>query len=166
MQMKKVLFLSPYPYDENMKEGMISRVKSIDNKVSDVPRTYLLVTLCKGNSCRKIGLADVYVLNIVTSLFKILKLFMETDVVYCQSICSIRWSWLFCWLFRGKKTFFLDVHGVVPEEERYFQKKFIHSCYMDFIQGVIFRVVDYTVCVTQRMIDEYMKKDKDYKKQK
>ena len=156
--MKKILFLSPYPYDKDLKDGMISRIKSIDSKVDDMPRSYLLLTITRRSSFDRIGLADIYILNVFTSLLGIIKLFRGSDVVYCQSIWSVSWAWPICWFYRGKKKFFLDVHGVIPEEERYFQNKKIHSYYMSFVQRVMFHVIDYAVCVTQSMIDVYKSK--------
>ena len=159
--MKRILFFSPYPEEHKLKDGMISRIKCIDDQFKDFERNYLLITFSKKSSIKEFENAKAYVLNVFTHLFLVIKLIQHTDLIYCQSIYSIATLWPAI-LFKGKREIVLDVHGVVPEEELYFHKKWLKSKYLSFVERIIFKRLDYAICVTNQMIDVY--KDKYHNK--
>lgn len=154
----KILFLAPYPNLQSTKEGMISRVKAIDTFFQDEPRTYLLVAplFHRKKNLQRDGLAEVYKLNLIFHFWTILRLIKSHKHIYSHSILMLS----FVWMFINKKTnsLTLDIHGVVPEEEKHFNKRPLWAKYYAWIEPKIFRRLTNAICVTNSMVGHYQKK--------
>jgi hypothetical protein len=154
----KLLILAPYPTTENSKDGMISRVKAIDTLLETVPRTYLYVSLrnFKESKNYKEGIVDIYSLNLLLHFKTILKLMKAHEYIYSHSIYMLSFLWI---LISKKKHYLtLDLHGVVPEEEKYFNKSKIRASYYKFIEYQVFKRLTNAICVTDAMKIHYQKK--------
>lgn len=159
--MNKLLFFAPYPSDSNIKDGMISRIKAIDTIFKDVERSYLTVSLKRNIKSNQFidGNVRVYELNFFLHFFKIIKLIFCSKNIYIHSIHMCRFLYIFFPFIKGVVT--LDAHGVVPEEELFYQKKKITSFLMTLVESEVFRYASYVICVTKAMESHF--KDK-YKK--
>lgn len=157
--MKNILFLAPYPNKQNEKDGMISRVKYIDNMFKDKERNYLCVHLKNGiNKIDNQGLVTACDLNIFPYMWKILNLLKRSDFIYCHSVYSASFVW-FLLIFCKRPKIVLDIHGVVPEEEQYRGRKF-RALYLRFVEWFLFHRIKVAICVTKAMENEYRVKYK------
>lgn len=154
-----ILFLAPYPNENNIKDGMISRVNAIDSFFKDDPRTYLHVSLSQYKKKRyKIeNNLEVYELNILRHFVTIYKILISSKVIYSHSIYMSLFVWPFIIFFKG--LFVLDAHGAVPEEEYYYgnRKK---SYYYSFVEKIIVSRSDFIICVTNSMKSHFINKYK------
>lgn len=151
--MKKILFLAPYPDSKNEKDGMYSRIKSIDAFFQNDERKYLSIKFFKKGSSRKIDNVQIFRLNLFLNIFLIIRLFAQSDIIYCHSIYSVRFLWPIILCFN--KLVVLDIHGVVPEEERYFYNHKLFSYYYRFVEFLMFHKISMAICVTKKMEDVY-----------
>ncbi|PZX92484.1 glycosyl transferase family 1 [Flavobacterium aquariorum] len=156
----KLLILAPYPTSENNKDGMISRVKAIDTLFENIPRTYLYVSLRSFIKAKKYsdGIVEVNSLNLLIHFRTILKLIYSHQHIYSHSIYMLTFLWLF--ISKKQTSMTLDLHGVVPEEEKYFGKTKIRAVYYDFIETQIFKRLTNAICVTDAMKAHYQNKYK------
>lgn len=159
----KILFLAPYPTPENIKDGMINRVRAIDLFFMDTPRTYLQVSLKRfvKKTQYKDGNAQILELNLLFHLFSILHIIRSHDYIYSHSIYMLKFLWLFVCSAKAHLT--LDIHGVVPEEEQNFHGNPQAGVYFNFIEKKIFKKLSNAVCVTNSMKKYYEKKYPFYK---
>jgi hypothetical protein len=159
----KLLILAPYPTPENSKDGMISRVKAIDTLLENIPRTYLYVSLrnFKENKNYKEGIVDVYSLNLLLHFGTILKLIKEHRYIYSHSIYMLSFLWIL--ISKKSNSLTLDLHGVVPEEEKYFNKSKIRASYYKFVESQVFKRLKNAICVTDTMEIHYQQKYKWFK---
>lgn len=155
--MKNILFLAPYPTSKNIKDGMISRVKAVDVLFEKVPRTYLNVSLKSFWEKEKYtdGLVEVYSLNFIRHFWSILKIVKSFDYIYSHSIYSLQFLWI---LIPNKARLILDIHGVVPEEQKYLKQSKLKTIYYDFMEQQVFRKIQKAVCVTNSMCSHYRSK--------
>lgn len=161
--MKNLLFLAPYPDQNNSKDGMISRVKYIDSVFINRERSYLDIHLLKtGKGNSSINQLHIFDLNLFLNLFSIIRLIRKADFIYCHSLYSIRYI-CFLLLLKKKGKIVLDIHGVVPEEEKYFYNNKLRSRYFQLIEKVIFSRLNIAICVTKIMENEYRKRYKSAK---
>lgn len=156
----EILFLAPYPTPENIKDGMISRIKAIDSFFEDVPRTYLYVSLSKfvKGTYNIEENVKIYELNIFRHLFTIYKILFSSKVIYSHSIYMSLFLWPFILFFKG--IFVLDAHGAVPEEELYFKGSKKKFYYYSFVEKIIFFRSNYIICVTNAMKKHFINKYK------
>lgn len=155
----KILFLAPFPTSENIKDGMISRIKDIDRLFEDVDRTYLDLSLRRNlKTIKKIDSVNVIELNAILNFWYIIKLVKEHNYFYTHSIFNMRFFWVFLLFFDKKKKLILDAHGVVTEEMKYFDKKKYLSMYFSFIERFVFRRLSFGIFVTTTMSDYFKKK--------
>ncbi|MES2427315.1 MAG: glycosyl transferase family 1 [Bacteroidota bacterium] len=149
---KKILFLALAPNDRYKTDGVTSRMKAIDALFKDDPRTYLYISLSK-NFKKYHNVTDtleVYELNLFLHFFKIIKIFFSSPIVYSHSIYLLKNIWFLIPFYKGK--FFLDAHGVVPEEIKYFKNNILSFWFMAFVEKLVFTKNNVTViCVTNTM---------------
>lgn len=157
----EIVFLAPYPTNENIKDGMISRVKAIDGHFSKIERTYLHVSAVRHRKKEQYrdGIVSVYNLNIVLHFWTILKIMRAHTNVYSHSIYMLRFLWV---LLNKSQNVILDLHGVVPEEERDFKQNSGWK-YYSYLEKQIFKKLSTAVCVTHRMKNHYKEKYPWYK---
>lgn len=156
--MDKLLFLAPYPTPENIKDGMISRVDAIDRFVGNIPRTYLEVSpfRFRRKEVRLLGQVTVYRLNAILHFALIARLMFGAERIYSHSIHGFVCSWQ--WLPRVKATVILDVHGVVPEEVRFFSRFSFRHPYYSLVEKIAVGRANHIIFVTHAMKRHFQKK--------
>ena len=155
-----MLFLAQYPNIKNEKDGMVSRIKAMDSFFVDQNRTYLHISLSqfKKGTYYQVGNVEVFELNIIWHFFRIIKILFRFDIIYSHSIYLSLFIWPF--LFFHKWNFILDAHGLVPEEEIFFNRGKIRFYYYSFVEKIIFKYVDCVICVTNEMKKHFIRKYK------
>ncbi|MBB2954348.1 glycosyl transferase family 1 [Sphingobacterium sp. JUb56] len=154
-----VLFLAAYPKKENLKDGMIQRIASVDRCFSDVPRVYLSFSTIRAfkRFHKKEGdLVDIYRCHIILDFFFIMSLISKSTKIYIHSLYNVIYS-LFYLLFFHKKYIF-DAHGVVPEELEMEGRKFSSIIYNKCESFIFSRKKLTVVCVTDAMINHFKSK--------
>ncbi|RDC54244.1 glycosyl transferase family 1 [Pedobacter chinensis] len=159
----ELLFLAEYPNETNIKDGMISRIKAIDQIFEDVPRIYLTVSLRRNIKMyqQKVGKIELYKLNLFMHFFKIVRLIINSKTIYSHSIHMSKFLYILFPFFKG--NLILDAHGVVPEEELLFQKKKLASLLMSIVEKVVFSYAKYVICVSKAMENHFKRKYKKFK---
>lgn len=160
---KKILFLAPYPTLLNSKDGMISRVKAIDVLFDKEPRVYLDVSL-KKNWKKDVftdGIVEVYSLNLLAHFWIIFRMMYSFSHIYFHSIYCLRFLWIF--ILKNDTNFTLDIHGVVPEEQKYLGQSILKTKYYGWLENLIFRRLNNAVCVTDTMSNYYKTKYPNFK---
>ena len=160
MMKSEILILAPYPTVQNSKDGMISRVKAIDHLLQNVPRTYLNVSLRNFRNAQKYkeGIVDVYSLNFFFHFTIILNLIKSHSNIYSHSIYMLSFLWFL--IKKKQNSLTLDLHGVVPEEEKFSNKNIFRTLYYELIERQIFKRLTNAVCVTSSMKSYYQNKYK------
>jgi hypothetical protein len=156
--MSKTVFLASFPNNENIKDGMIQRVKHIDDLFSSTEREYLDISFRRHfKACVDYPSSNVtqYKFNAFLDFFKIWKLIMNSEKVYIHSIYRF-FPVMFIMPFY-KKNICLDVHGVVPEENKLAKGVFFYKLY-SFIEYFAFKNITHVVFVTKSMEKHYSKK--------
>lgn len=118
--MKKIVFLAPYPAENNIKEGMMQRVDAIDSLFSnaDYQKTYVVPRFKSLKTTKtqvRFNVEEVY-LSIWLSLYSLIKLVKQADIVYAHSLYGVSLAGFLFLPFLSKKNFIWDVHGIIPEE--------------------------------------------------
>lgn len=158
----KILFLGPYPTADNIKDGMVSRIRAIDAFFSDVPRTYLDISLTRHRKKTRVseGCVTGYELNAFVHVFLLARLILQAPVVYAHSIHK----WLpvayLLPFYRGRLV--LDAHGAVPEEIRYYSKKKWVVPVLEVLEREVFRKAAVVICVTEQMKKHFREKYPHY----
>jgi glycosyltransferase involved in cell wall biosynthesis len=161
---KKLLVLAPFPNESNIKDGMISRVHSIDQFFQNVERTYLFVSL-RYNWVKYIEYQDnvhIYNLNIIRHFFRICKIVLSADTIYVHSIHMIKHIWYLMFILKPREIV-LDAHGAVPEEEKFFKNRKIILLFYTMVERIVFSHVKKVICVTYSMRDHFNIKYPKYK---
>lgn len=160
----KILFLAPFPNERYGMDGMISRIKAIDEHFVYEDRCYLYVSIRKNlKSYYAIhNNVEVYELNLFFHFFKIISILFSAESIYSHSIYMIRNIWFLMPFYQGKIV--LDIHGVVPEEVRFFGGNRVSYIFMSLVEKIIFRKKNIiVVCVTNAMCNHFKKKYKKFK---
>lgn len=115
--MNKILFIAPYPTLENIKDGMMQRIKSIDMEFASVKRVYLEIRVKKiiiFPHIKRMGNVKVIEINLLLHWMFAVFYLLRYSNLYIHSVANChRIAW-FRFFFR--KNIILDVHGSVPEE--------------------------------------------------
>jgi glycosyltransferase involved in cell wall biosynthesis len=156
--MNKLLFLAPYPTPKNIKDGMISRVNAIDQFAEGMPRSYLEISSVRirKKEVKQTGLVTVYRVNALLHFWLIARLVLNAEKIYSHSIHGFTFAWQ--WLPFTKADVILDVHGVVPEEIRFFSRYPFRYPYYAFIERVVFRKAKQVIFVTYAMKRHFLTK--------
>lgn len=161
-----ILFLANYPDETTIKEGMSQRIMNIDSFYKGEVRVYLSVLLFR-NFRKKIEIIDdeitFYQCNTFIHIFTIISLLLKSNKIYIHSLYNVLPSFLYIAL--SSKKIILDIHGVVPEENKLINKNFRYLIF-NFCERMVLSKEKLTVvCVTNHMIDFYKKKYKTTKAQ-
>jgi glycosyltransferase involved in cell wall biosynthesis len=161
---KKILFLAPFPNENNMKDGMISRINSIDKFFNNRERTYLYISLRFNWRKHDENLEYIHIhnLNIIHHFIEICRIVLSADIIYVHSIYMIKHIWYMLFFLKSIRII-LDAHGAVPEEERYFKNRKLILFYFWLIERIAFRKVDAVICVTDSMKKHFQQKFPTYK---
>jgi hypothetical protein len=115
----EIAFFGPYPHREQVKEGWMSRVYSIDQAFTDFRRIYVHVDLhIYGDQQKMVQITElsaVIYVNPSTAEGKIFitRIIDSVQAVYCHTLHLA--EHLLDYLDSGKIC--VDVHGITPEEE-------------------------------------------------
>ena len=160
--MKDILFLAPYPTVENIKDGMVNRIKSIDSMFASFPRKYLDIAIkFKKKKIIKHDNVEVYELSLLLHLGLIIKLLFAADYIYSHSIWGGRYLFFLFPFCSGR--FILDIHGVVPEENKLTYNSPIRYWILNVLEYFYFKKIEVAMCVTNTMRCHYEKKYTHYK---
>lgn len=156
--MNKILFLSIYPTEENIKDGMIQRIDAVDKEFKDWDKIYLYISLLryfrKYHKVKNDDHINIYRVNLVVHFFLICKLLKQNSNLYIHSIHNF--VKVFFFSFRTKNIT-LDLHGSVPEELSY-QGHIIQSIIMSLVEIRAFKVASNFIFVSEEMQDFYAQK--------
>jgi hypothetical protein len=161
---KQIAILAPFLYENNAKDGYFQRIRSIDSEVmSDFQRFYLAGS-GRRISIKRIDSKHVEIIFNHTSALQnrfVLCLIKHCNLVYCHSIFQAMPDAfshkLLEKIFLAKIPFFLDLHGIVPEEQTLEQNYHIAKIAEETEQFLIERV-DTLIVVTDNMRKHIKKK--------
>lgn len=159
----KITFIAPFPDNHNIKDGMIQRVKAIDDIFSESERIYL--SLSFNHFFRKSTIQpnikiQVLKRNVFFHFIEIFNQLRRSDIIYCHSIYNILPIIFFLFFLKGK--IILDIHGVVTNELS-LEKKYFKSFIYKLIEKFSFKKIDIAIGVTNSMCNYFKKKYPDYK---
>ncbi|RYX84804.1 hypothetical protein EON73_03130 [bacterium] len=113
-----IVFLAPYPDEVNSKDGMVQRVKHVDDLFADERRIYIDVNIRRHFTAKKI-ICDktlvLYKMNTFVHIVKLFSLLRHADRIYVHSITGI-FNIMPVFPFIESSKFVLDAHGIFPEE--------------------------------------------------
>lgn len=112
-----IVFIAPFPALSDEKDGMIQRIASIDSLVTDLPRVYLDISFRRFwfKRTHHFGEATVFQLNGLLHFFVIVSWLRKASIVYIHSVYNSLKALSAYWIAKP----ITDLHGVVPEENRY-----------------------------------------------
>ena len=148
-------FISTFPSKENEKDGMMQRVRHVDELLMDMKRNYLDISF-RRNFIRKVhhtGSASVYKLNFFIHIFTIYRILSQSKLVYIHSAYNA--IKLLIFPVRGYRVF--DVHGIVPEELAQ-EKKWLHSLLYSIVEAVMIKKSDALIFVSNSMAGHFKRK--------
>lgn len=151
-----MLFLSHYPDEDSVKDGMSQRIVNIDSFFKSDNRTYLNISLRRFPKVKTKTINQLTIIecNFFFHFFYISRIVRKADKVYIHSVLNVLNSLIF--LLFVKKDIFLDLHGVVPEEAKMNNKQ-IHFLLYKFCEKIIFRRLKAAICVSENMKSFYQK---------
>lgn len=161
--MKNIVIVGSYPNDSNIMDGMIQRIKAIDNIFENEERSYFTLSFKKYFQKKQIIVNDqlcVFNANVFFNYFFVLRGLRNSEFIYCHSLYNFITLILFLPFIKTKIV--LDVHGVVPEELKMsgnIFKSFIYSC----CEIIAFKKIKTAICVTNSMIQYYKSKYSNFK---
>lgn len=152
-----MLFVSTYPNSKNEKDGMIQRIKAIDDAYCDIKRTYLDISFRKNliKSMNQHGLVTIYQLNFFIHTFTILKLLIATKVIYVHSVYNA-FKALPVYFFKNTKII-TDMHGAVPEELEFCGNVFVSKIFK-IVERIIIHRSWKIISVTKEMANHFASK--------
>lgn len=156
--MAEILFLAPFPNEYNIKDGMIQRIKHIDDLFSSTERKYLDISFSKnlkGHISKPYQNVSEYNFNFFVHFFKIWKLILNSERIYVHSIYRLLAIILPICFY--KNILCLDVHGVVPEENKMTNGFLLYKVY-SLIEHFAFHKITHVVFVTKAMQKHYSTK--------
>ena len=147
-----MLIMSIYPNSEEEKDGMTQRIKAIDKLISDKKRVYLHVSFRKNFKKKYNEIQEnllEYRLNYFYHYTEIVNLIKNANNIYIHSIYNAKILFFNSSLFEGKNII-LDLHGVVPEELRYYGKLFKSKIFSKIEKEAI-KTSNHVIFVTNKM---------------
>jgi hypothetical protein len=150
-----IVFIAPFPALSDQKDGMIQRIASIDNLVSDIPRIYLDISFRRFLKKRthRFGEATVFQLNAILHFFNILIFLKKASVVYIHSVYNSLKALPAYWI---AKTI-TDLHGVVPEENLLYGYLF-RARLLGWVERIALRRSAVVIFVTFSMQQHFLRK--------
>ncbi|MGL5054422.1 MAG: hypothetical protein ACRC54_01890 [Fusobacteriaceae bacterium] len=158
---RRMLFIGEYPDKFNIKDGMIRRIKQVDNKFQTVEREYLDIKFLKNLIRKEIKNENgvlVYKLNFFKDIFFINKKIKEYKNIYIHSLLNYARTFIF--FEKLKNDIKIDIHGAVVEEMS-FNKKEIKSKILGILEKKMFNTLTHVIFVNNKMKDFYCKKYKN-----
>lgn len=155
--MKKILFIAEYPNEQNIKDGMIQRIKAIDSEFRDVRRTYLhfdFKKYCFPKFENRIN-TRVIRLNFFTGIPIAIYYLISYKNIYIHSVYNC--EKIFWFFLLKSKLITIDVHGSVPEELEYYGKP-RKSKWLQKVEKRFFSHAQKIICVSNQMKNFYLSK--------
>ena len=152
-----IFIVAQYPNDQNIKDGMIQRIKAIDDLLVDRQRTYVNLAL-KNPIYKKVKhsvlITEIFI-NPILPFFIIFNFLLKAKTIYIHSIHPVKF-FLYGLLFinKNKQNIILDAHGVVPEELQLYGMEFKYK-YMLIVEKYLFKKLNYCICVSTMMIKHF-----------
>ncbi len=153
----KILFITFYPDSHWIKEGMSQRIMAIDQHFSDEQRAYLHLSpsmFYKKQRQEVEGGVTVYRLNLFKHFFRALKLLRSADVCYFHSVYNVSQALPLIPFIKKTTRIVLDIHGVVPEENKLEGKQFLSKWY-NMCERYVIGKAKTVIAVTQEMVRHF-----------
>jgi hypothetical protein len=155
-------FIAEYPNDGNIRDGMMIRIKEIDEKHAHIERCYLDISLFrprknKGKPTVVSDKLSIYHLNFFLDILLIYRLLFSAKQVYVQTLFNYVKVLPFLHLFFPETLVALDLHGVIPEELS-FQKSRKQSVFYAWVEQAAFKRVNCFIHVTRSMKNHFLEK--------
>lgn len=160
--MKTIVFLAPYPSADKVREGMMQRVAAIDSLFSEneYRKIYIVPRYRSGrNEVQYIKTnVECHYLSLWSALNKIISLINSADLVYCHSLYGISLVGFFFWRRIKTQNVIWDVHGIIPEELKYAnRKRYVVKVY-SLLEKIVANNVPKIVVVTETMKKHLLRK--------
>lgn len=160
----QIAFLGPYPHPEQVKEGWMSRVSSIDQAFKSVKRIYIHIDIAiSDEEQREVqidNLSSVVYLNPYSEKGKgMLDRYVEmVKGIYCHTLHLA--EYLLDYLDSNKVC--VDIHGITPEEEHMMGNPDNVERY-ERVERLVLEKAKLCVMVTNAMANHYKTKYPDIK---
>ncbi|MDD4718575.1 MAG: hypothetical protein PHY00_02010 [Bacilli bacterium] len=152
---KSIVIVAPYFNEERLKDGYYKRVKAIDELFKDYFKVYVTYETNSNKIEFEDHGSDTVVVRYLPSSKKqkllISLIMIVCKRIYCHSIWQVRKNFF---KLPGVKVY-IDMHGVVPEEETLYGRYEDAQMYGD-IEEVAVQKAEYLICVTNK-IQEHLK---------
>lgn len=157
---KSIVIAAPYFNKERLKDGYYKRVKAVDELLSNYYKVYITYETTDHSLVYEEANDNTLVIRYLPSSkmhkFLISLIILQVGKVYCHSV------------WQAKKSFYripfvkvyVDVHGVVPEEETLYGRYNDAQMYGD-IEEIVVRKSEYLICVTNK-IEEHLRNKYPY----
>lgn len=162
MEKFDIIIFGPLPEKSNLSDGMVQRIKSIDEFIfKDKKRLYIEVSFKRFQKpvLEKIDDKLYHLKTNFIDSFNIKNSLINAKIIYIHSLYHLCRS--FPWILSSKAEIFFDLHGVVPEELSY-MGKYYQALLYGFCEFLFFNLRKRfnIVYVTQSMRNYIRKKYK------
>lgn len=157
--MKKCcLIFGDYPTADNIKDGMIQRIKAVDDDLSEYKRIYVKLSLSsfKKRELHIDSTTTLYCLNILLHYFVIVGLLKQANAIYFHSILNYKYAILLPITLVPIR--FLDFHGAVPEEYSFLGGSRIKYNIVEWIEKQAVKKCTNLICVSYNMKEHFLMK--------
>lgn len=152
---KSIIIVAPYFNEERLKDGYFKRVKAVDELFADYYKVYVTYETTKTYIQFEEHENDTTVVRYLPGSKKqkllVALLMMAAKKIYCHSVWQVKTKFF---KLPGVKVY-VDVHGVVPEEETLYERYEAAQMYGD-IEEVTVQKAECLICVTNK-IREHLK---------
>lgn len=159
---KTVICLTPYPNDQDIRDGYCQRIENIDERLETTTRTYIYLSVKYNWHWKSEKKRDQLILvdaNIILHFRKLMAILASSENVYIPSVSSLRLFFLPLVSSPGfrKKNIIFDVHGAYPEELRYNGHYLLSKLY-EVLERFLFARATVCMFVTYSMQTYYLQK--------
>ena len=155
---KCYLIFGDYPTADNIKDGMIQRIKAVDDELGEYNRIYVKLSLSslKKKEQRIDSTTTLYCLNILLHYFFIIRLLKQVNAIYFHSILNYKYAILLPITLVPIR--FLDFHGAVPEEYSFLGGGWIKYNIIEWIEKQAVKKCTNLICVSYNMREHFLTK--------
>lgn len=152
-----LVFLSHFPDDSNIRDGMSQRIYHIDTFFQEDKRIYINADIKRYAKKQIIVSGERTVINCnpIIHFFDILTILHNAQSVYIHSVYNV--LYLFLHILLVKNNYIIDLHGTVPEENKLANNNIKFRLY-NLCEQMIFRKISVAICVTNSMALHYKSK--------
>lgn len=158
---KGIVFLAPHPSKSIGADGFQQRVLAIDKSFNHMQRWYVTASLARGDSNSITEHQDNSFSILITPLdfsliIAVIGLILKCKILYIHSVYGASRGIDTIFLFVPNVFKIFDMHGIVPEELKYDERKF--AIRASFIEFICARSTDCIITVTNAMLVHVRKK--------